>query len=378
MTMGSGSPILIGVALAQRLGFGGHAWFVLQWLLGLRRLGFEPVLVDRTVGLERDAPAQMAWVRSVLEPFGFEDAWSVDLGGGERVGLNLAELVARARASPFLLNVMGFANDDEVLAAAPERVFLDIDPGFAQLWSELGLADPFVGHDRFVTVGTAINDPESAIPLCGREWLTTLPPVVLEHCPIRPLPAGERLTTVASWRGPFGPIQSQGRTYGLRVHEFRRFLELPGRTGRAFEMALDIDPAEGNDLRLLTEHGWRLVETAGAAGDVHLYRGFIASSSAEFQVAKNLYVQTRGGWFSDRSATYLAMGRPVIAQETRFSAHLPAGHGLLSYSTIEEAVDAVRMVFDDPATHSRCARALAEGHLDSDIVIGDLLVRITR
>ncbi len=358
------TPVLVGAALAQRPGIGGHGWFVLQWLLGLRRLGFAPVLIDRVVGPGTQAARQVAWVKDVLEPFGFDGAWSVVEPGGDVLGLPRAELVARARASPFLLNVMGFADDDDVLAAAPSRVFLDIDPGFPQMWSELGLADPFAGHDRFVTVGTAINDPSSIVPRCDREWLPTLPPIVLEHCPLRPLPVVDRLTTVASWRGPFGPIEYGGRTYGLRVHEFRRFLRLPSLCPPSFEVALDIDPADAGELRLLAQHGWALVNPTSVAGDVQRYRAFIADSSGEIQIAKNLYVDTRGGWVSDRSATYLAMGRPVVAQDTGFGSHLPTGEGLFAYGTVEEARDAISAVVDDLPGHSRAARRLAESHLD--------------
>jgi hypothetical protein len=383
------APLLVGAALAQRPGVGGHAWFVLQWLLGLRRLGFDPVLVDRVVGPDGDARRQVDWVRSVLEPFGLGGSWSVRLPGGGTAGLPTSEVVARAGASPLLLNVMGFADDEAVLAAVPVRVFLDIDPGFGQLWFDLGLADPFAGHDRFVTVGTAINDLTSTVPRCGREWLTTLPPIVLEHCPVAPPPPDERFTSVASWRGPFGPIDHGGRTYGLRVHELRRFVSLPmpggavlpglpGRSGPTFELALDIDPGETSDLRLLAEHGWRLVDPAEVAGDVQRYLGFIAASTAEIQVAKNLYVDTRVGWFSDRSATYLAMGRPVVAQDTGFGPHVPTGEGLLSFTTLEEAREAVETVLRRLPAHAAAARRLAERHLDSDLVIADLMTRLTR
>src|SRR5439155_22663397 len=123
-----------------------------------------------------------------------------------------------------------------------------------------------------------------------------------------------------------------GKVYGLRVHEFRKFASLPRRFSRPFELAVDIHPDETADLALLDGNGWKRVNPKAAAGDPSAYQAYIARSSAEFMVAKNMYVRTRGGWFSDRSICYLASGRPVLAQDPAIRDHLPTGHGLLTFS----------------------------------------------
>ena len=182
-----------------------------------------------------------------------------------------------------------------------------------------------------------------------------------------------RFTGVGTWRGAFGPLEYCGRTYGLRVHEFRKFVRLPQLTGQPFELALDIHPAETADLALLAECGWSLVDPKTVAGNPWDYRDFIQRSLGEFMVAKNMYVQARAGWMSDRSLCYLASGRPVVAQDTGLEQLYPTGRGLLTFSTLEEAAESVYEIYRDPDAHASAARAMAEEHFDSDKVLSRLL-----
>jgi len=268
--------------------------------------------------------------------------------------------------------VMGYLDDEDLLAACPRRVFLDIDPGFGQMWRALGLHDAFAGHDDHVTLGERIGSPDCSVPDCGLRWIPTRPPVVLDLWPYR-RPGGSRFTSVATWRGANAPVEYEGRTYGLRVHEFRRFAALPRLTGQPFELALSIDPGETRDLDLLAKNGWALVDPRTVAADPWGYRSYIASSKAELMVAKNMYVETRSGWFSDRSACYLASGRPVLAQDTGFAGLYPLGNGLLTFRTLEDAVAGVEEIGAAYRRHARAARELAEEELASDRVLGRLL-----
>jgi hypothetical protein len=274
-----------------------------------------------------------------------------------------------------LLNVMGFLDDEEILGLAPLRVFLDIDPGFGQIWHELGLHELPPAHDRYVTVGERIGDPSCEIPTCGIDWLVSRPPVVLDQWPVADS-ARRGFTSVASWRGPFGPLEYRGRTYGLRVHEFRRFLDLPERTAQRFEVALDIDDADEKDLRRLRRKQWSVVDPRRVAGDPWRYRDYVQSSAAEVMIAKNLYVDTRSGWFSDRSVCYLASGKPVLAQDTGLDGLLPGTEGLLTFSTLDEAQDAVEAIVADYPRHSRTARELALEYFATDRVLPHLLERV--
>jgi hypothetical protein len=182
-----------------------------------------------------------------------------------------------------------------------------------------------------------------------------------------------RFTTIASWRGPFGPVQHGGRTFGLKVHEFRKFFELPRRSDQAFEIALNIHPADEKDLRLLREHGWHIVNPQDVAAGPAEFRRYIQQSDAEFSVAQGIYVDTNSGWFSDRTVRYLAAGKPALVQETGFSDNLPVGEGLLSFRTLEEAAAGAKCIAGDYERHSRAARRIAAEHFDSDKVLGRLL-----
>jgi hypothetical protein len=226
-----------------------------------------------------------------------------------------------------------------------------------------------------VTIGLNIGRPDCTIPTCGVDWIVTPQPVVLEWWPLSET-VGKLFTTIASWRGAYGPLEFQEKTYGLRVHQFRRFVDLPRLTGRQFELALAIHPAETKDLTLLSSKGWLLVDPEIVAADPLSYQNYIGRSRAEFSVAKDIYVQSHGGWISDRSLCYLASGKPVLTQETGFSSHYPTGEGLLAYSTLEEAVAGVEEITRHPERHARAARALAEEYFDSDKVLARLLQKL--
>ena len=364
--------IVVAGSLAQKPRHGGHAWVFLQYLLGLRRLGWDVLFVDQLPpGADRPSAAAASMAR-VMDGFGLGGRWSLlDHTGTESAGVPVAEVVERTRRSALLLNVMGFLTDEGVLAAAPRRVFLDIDPGFPQMWRALGLADVFDGHDDFVTIGENIGEPGCPIPSCGLRWTTTPPPVVLEHWPVDDAP-GSTVTSVATWRGAYAPVEFEGQTYGLRAHELRRFAALPSTSPLPLQLALAIHPSDGADRQLLEANGWILLDPDTVA-DPWEYRRFIQSSAAELMVAKNMYVRARSGWLSDRSLCYLATGRPVVAQDTGFASRYPTGLGLLPFTTFEEAVAALHEVASEPAKHRQAARELAEACFDSDVVLRRLL-----
>jgi hypothetical protein len=370
--------IAIAGSVAQKARNAGHTWQFLQYLLGFKRLGYEVLLLDSLAHTDDVSAEQqrIAYVRSVMREHGLADAWTIALPGGRTAGMPRAQVVRFVRDADFLLNVMGFCADEELLGAASRRVFLDTDPGFAQMWHELGLADMLVDHDAHVTIGERIGRPDCEIPTCGLDWVTTPQPVVLDAWPRACAPPRRPFTSVASWRGAYGPVDYAGKRYGLRVHEFRRFARLPELTGRAFELALAIHAAEAPDLALLRDTGWSLVDPSDVATTPAAYRDFIASSTAELMIAKGMYVQARSGWFSERSICYLASGRPVVAQDTGLRGLHPLGSGLLAFDTLDQAAACVESIARDYARHAADARALAEEVFDSDRVLGRLLVAL--
>jgi hypothetical protein len=356
------TTIAIAGSIAQRPRRPGHAWALLAYALGFRELGHEVLFLDR---LDRGGDA--GWLTDAMAVGRLEGRYAALLDGGGTIGLSRRQIVRELSRAELLLNVNGFLDDPELLAAARRRVYLDIDPGFGQIWADQGLADTFAGHDDFVTVGTNLGGPGCTVPLLGREWIPTLPPVPLAHWPA--VDGGRGFTSVGSWRGPFGPLEHEGEKLGLRVHELRRFAELPRLVDEHFELALDIDPADAADRARLAEGGWSLVDPLRELGDFDSYAGYLRGSAAEVSIAKHLYVATRGGWFSDRSAAYLASGKPVIALDTGFGVALPIGLGLLSFEDPDGAAAAAAEVAARPREHALAARRLAEEHLDARRVL---------
>jgi len=378
--------VVIAGSVAQRPFIGGHTWVFLHLLLGFRKMGWDVHLIDRLEpGMCVDATgapssflgsANLAYLSEVMQRFDLADCWTLGHDGWRDVaGVPRRQAIEKIRRSQMVLNVMGFLDDAEMLDAAPCRVFFDIDPGFGQMWRELGLHDLFAGHDRFVTVGENVGRAGCGVPTCGLDWITTKQPVVTDlwDATVPPRPV---YTSVVSWRGPFGPIEYRGKTYGLRVHEFRRFLPLPELTSCSFELALAIDPADDRDRVGLIAHGWQLVDPRIVAADPWLYREYVERSRAEVMVAKHMYVETRSGWFSDRSACYLAAGRPVVAQDTGLADNISLGVGLIAFEDLDGAVDAIRQIESDWARHSASAREVAEEFFAAEVVLTRLVERL--
>jgi hypothetical protein len=274
-----------------------------------------------------------------------------------------------ARRADLLINISGMLTDETLLGPISKRVYLDIDPGFNQLWHSVeGIDMRFDGHTHFVTVGQALGDPDCPIPTCERYWLKTLPPVVLSSWPVANQITLHDFTTIANWRG-YGSIDHQGLRYGQKAHSLRKFFALPGLTREKFFLALSIHQDEIMDLAAFAAHGWELVDPAYVARTPGSYQRFIQQSKAEFGIAKSGYVVSRSGWFSDRSICYLASGRPVLCQDTGFSSYLPTGQGLFTFNHNEDVLKAIDALNADYSGHALAAREIAEEYFDSQKVL---------
>jgi hypothetical protein len=361
---------------------GGAAWAVLQYVAGLRRLGHDVLLLEQ-MPPEAISPAGSALVDSdnaayfsrAAEQAGIASGAALVAGEtGEAHGSSFGELVEWTASADLLLNVSGILSDPRLLERIRVRAYLDLDPAFNQLWQEQGIDMRFAGHTHFVTVGQAIGTPICPVPTLGLDWIPTVPPVVLDRWPVAEGP-GDAWTTIGNWRG-YGSVEQDGVHYGQKAHSMREYVDLPGKVRARFRLALGIHSGETPDLDALERHGWPLADPLEVAGTPDAYQAFIRGSRGELGVAKSGYVLSRCGWFSDRSACYLASGRPVVAQETGWSAFIPAGQGLLAFSDTDSAAAAIESVESRYEEHARAARALAEEHLDSDRVLGRLLDRL--
>jgi hypothetical protein len=373
--------LLVSGALANKPHNGGNAWTRLSWAGGFRRLDFEVVFVEQ-LAAGADESVAAAYFRAVMESFGFSETSALlDAGGNRIAGMPADRVLDAARSAELLFNISGHCKLDAIKRGPRLRVYFDDDPGYTQFWHADGHAGPGLdGHDFYYTVGLNVGSPGCPIPTGGIPWRHTLPPVVLDDWPAAPPdPGGGRLrfTTVASWRGPYGPVTFDGRTYGLKAHEFRKCIDLPRRAGAAdFELALDIHPGDANDVNRLRENGWRLADPKRVASTPQAFRDYVRGSSAEFSVAQGIYVDTGSGWFSDRTTRYLASARPALVQDTGFGRHLPCGEGLVPFSTVEEATAGAERIVRDYVAHCAAARAVAEKCFDAAVVLPRMLDEI--
>jgi hypothetical protein len=375
----SAPTVIVSGMIAATPWQGGATWAVLQYLLGLRRLGCSVYFVEPLPLADGDAAGAARYCDEVMERFGLADRWAlIPPGGGEPLGMSRERLRAAAREGDLLLNVSGMLADSDVLDAISVRAYLDLDPAFAQLWHGVeGVDMRFDAHTHFVTVADAIGRPDCPIPTCDREWLPTLPPVVLDEWPVATRLDRRAATTVGHWRS-YGAIDHDGVRYGQKVHSLRPLIDLPRLAPGRFELALAIHPDETADLTALREHGWALLDPAALTATPDDYRRFVQGSWAEFGLAKSGYAVSGSGWFGDRSACYLASGRPVIAQETGFGRRLPTGAGLFSFSLADEVVAAIEELDGDYERHRDAAREIAVEHLASDRVLASLLDALCR
>jgi hypothetical protein len=380
--------VLVSGRIAATPGQGGAAWAVLQYVVGLHRLGHRVDLVelvrpDEIVpsGATLVGSINMTYLASAMESVGLGDRWAIglaggDLAGGDLAGGDLAGPAADHMSSgrwDLLVNLSGCLDAPELMERCEIRCFVDLDPGFTQAWEAQGVGGLGLdGHTHHATLGTSIGDPGCPVPTGDRSWIPFVPPVVLESWPAGAPVQLPAFTTVANWRS-YGSAEWDGVSYGQRAHSFRGLVGLASVSPVALWPALAIDPAETEDLRLLHDRGWHVLNPALLAATPDAYRKFVAGSMGELSVAKSGYVAGRSGWFSDRSACYLASGRPVVAQDTGFSDRLPVGAGLLAYDDVDSAVEALTSVTSDYAGHAAAARRLAEEHFDSGRVLGGLL-----
>jgi len=353
---------------------GGATWAVLQYVLGLRQLGHEVLVVEQLAfdGDGFDVAARA--FAEIVRRFGLEhDAALLDPATQATVGLSRAAIERRADAADVLLNISGTLTDECLLGRVACRVYVDLDPGFTQLWHAVDGVDMGLDrHDRFVTIGLRIGDDGCDVPTCDRAWITTPQPIVLEHWPFAAGSPPEVMTSVGNWRS-YGSVEHGGVFYGQRAHSLRRLLDLAARAPVGVALALGIDDGESDDIASLRRYGWTLTDPDRAAGTPSRYENFVGRSWAELGVAKSGYVASACGWFSDRSACYLASGRPVVAQDTGFPGLLPSGEGLHAFVTVEQAVTAIEEVRSDYQRQRLAARAIAEEHLASDRVLTRLL-----
>jgi len=379
-----GKIIVFGIAFWYPLG--GVAWQFVHYLLGLKRLGWDVYYVEDSArdlydpiknDFTSDPAGNIEAVAPFLESHGFEDKWCFRSHAQNRCyGLGDSQLHQLYREADAFLNVTGAQEMREEHMTIPRRIYVETDPVASQIKVSQGDENTIAhlsAHDTHFSYGENIGQPDCPLPTAGFYWLPTRQPVVLDLWQ-NDFPAGDRYTTISTWKNKGRDIVYKGETYHWSKDlEFLKFLHLPGRTKAKFELATR--PGATTAVEFMKNGWWDLIDPVSLSRDFDEYRNYIQSSRGEFSVAKDQNIRLKSGWFSDRSACYLAAGRPVITQETGFSNHLPVGKGLFAFRTMEEILAAIETIESNYDAASRAARGIAEGFFSAEVVLRSLLLR---
>lgn len=375
--------------------FAGVGWQVAQYVEGFRRLGHDVFYLEDTQRWPYDPEAEsicddamgaVAYVAAMMGRCGLPERWAyVDVAQGDRVfGAGPGELHRVLAAADLLVNVSGVTLLREEHLGVPIRIYLETDPVLPQIEVAQGrrfTIDLLAAHTHHFTYGLNFGAPDCTVPLGRFDYRPTVPPVVLDwwagagRSP-EPAPEPWRFTTVANWKQTEKDVEWHGRrlTWSKDV-QFRKVLDLPRRVAVPLELALALDDEE--ILAWLRDAGWAVRSAGPLSKDMDAYREYLVASAGEFSVAKEQYATLRSGWFSDRTASYLACGRPAIVQSTGFETTIPTGQGLFSFEDADGAAAAFETLLSDYPRHARAARDLAEEHLRVETVLQRMLDEVS-
>ena len=311
------------------------------------------------------------YLSRTFEKYGLDGRWTFVAHTGEQYGVTGQRLQAFLGSAELFLNVTGAGVLKDAYRKIPNRAFLDTDPGFIQFRLAKGIRrdkEHVERHTTHFSFGCNIGPPECTIPTLGVRWRPTVQPICLSLWPELPAPADGHYTTVLKWQS-YDTFEFEGEEYGLKEPEMIRFLDLPQRTGERLELSIAGHPP-ADELRA---SGWILRDGLEVSGSVEDYQSYISGSKAEWSVAKQAYVKTNSGWFSERSACYLASGRPVILQETGYSNWMRTGKGVIPFTNLEEAGAALEDVSTRYPEHCAAARELGHEYFSADKVLRTLI-----
>jgi hypothetical protein len=363
----------------------GIAWQAIHYLVGLQRLGYEVWYIEdgganpydpRLASVMMDCGYNVGFLRRAMERYGLGRRWAYwDAIHDEWHGMPRDHVQRLYREADGLINLCGATQLRDEHLACPVRIMVDSDPIYEQI--KYAQADPAArayldAHTDFFSYGENLGSDDCPVPRSGLDWRPTRPPVVLN---LWPEPDHETLSfsTIATWENKGKDIEFAGARYVWSKHlNFLRFLDLPRQHSKTC-FSLAMDPPDVEVRQRVTDAGWNLVDPEPISAGMDAYRDFIANSRGEFTVAKDIYVRPNSGWFSDRSACYLAAGRPVVTMRTGFSKFYPVGRGLFEFATMEEAIDGIDAISADYRLHSRAARELAGEYFSADRVLGAMM-----
>jgi hypothetical protein len=379
---------------------GGATWDYIQYPLGLKMLGHDVYYIEDTMQYPvfqksrtdwNDASASVNYLKNVMEFFGLGNKWAYrDIASGKSFGLTDEEILKVCSTADIFINISCSTYMRDEYAKIPVRVLIDSDPMFTQIqyaiemkqasesknWNTKLLLET---HNYLFTFGENIGKKDCKIPELNFKWHTTRQPVCLNHWQDNRSVNGNAFTTVMNWSGR-KQLLYKNEKWGQKDIEFNKFKTVPSEISEEkFEVVINIP--ENKQMYFRSEEyevfGWKILKPDPIVSTISGYQEFIKKSFAEFSVAKETYVKSKSGWFSCRSACYLASGKPVITQDTGWTNFIPSGKGLFAFSDINEIKDAAKQIRSDLKLHSEGALEIANDFFDSNKVLTDLLSKLT-
>lgn len=368
--------IFLGCGFAAKYREGGGNFSVpLQWMLGLRRLKLDAVWLE-LLPATSDRRADEACIRNFqrqLREHGLGGRYCLlyqtpagdqhDLDAIKCIGLPKRELIERMAGPNTLLN-LSYSLHPPLLGRFERRILCDLDPSEIFFWMtkmEMGQSH----HDEFWTIGLNFGAKDCKLPPSPLRWRTFHPLADTRLLRAQPRPRTPRFATVGQWYWG-GAVEVDGKYPDLsKKFAFEPFLDLPRRVPAAlFELAMNLT-ADDPEIDRLKERGWRVVSPHRVARTPRAYRRYLAGALAEFTAIKGVDVRWRTGWLSDRAAAFLALGRPVITEDTGAAKYLPRQSGCCFVAGAKQAEAAAKEILADWPRISKEARQCAVEIFDS-------------
>lgn len=376
---------------------GGATWDYIQYPLGLKWMGHDVYYIEDTMLYPvyqsagddwDDCSGGVEYLRQAMEKVEMGDRWAYrDVATGKLFGMTEAKLKEVLSTADVLINVSSALFMREEYERIPVKILVDTDPMFTQYQyheklikggKEAEAATTYMkSHDLFFTFGLNIGKPDCRIPEFDFKWHTTKKPICLAEWDQSIKPSRFGFTTIMNWteRPDF---TFENESWGQKNKEFKKFYDVPRKSGQNFDIIINRpkDEATAQSMDHLRSCEWNILNADELIGDKELYRNFVQNSLAEFSITKETYIKSHSGWFSGRSAVYLASGRPVLTQDTQWSKYIPAGNGVIAIEDLQSATDAVKEVVNNYEHHSRAAKEIAHEYFDSYKVLGDILKHV--
>ena len=381
---------IVFLGMMTKIPVAGAVWGTIHYLVGLERLGYEVYYVEahaRTPSMFMETEADdasgkaAAFIQNIMDRFGLGDRWAFHAlhEDGRCYGMSESRLKELYGSAALLINYHGGTLPLAEHTATGRLIYLETDPVDLEIeiYHNIKESIDFLAqHIAIFTWGLNYNNPDCLVPLSDRFRFLPLPPaVVIDLWQDGPSLGEANFTTVGNWKQMSREIKFKNEIYHWSKHyEFLKFIDLPRRTTQPFELALS--SYEPEDKRMLEQRGWKVCHAMDFSSDLDAYRSYLSRSRGEFTVAKDQNVRLRSGWFSERSAQYLAAGRPVITQETGFSNYLPVGSGLFGFSTMEEILGAIDGINSNYERHCRAATEIAQEYFSHEVVLKRLLAEV--